>query len=73
MKEPFELFVGFTGCGYTYSNKTVWDDGDYKKLAFVSAYTGEITWRVRPERIPSDVQNRIRHDSEVIKQKGESS
>ena len=67
MKEPFELFIGFTGCGYSYSNKAVWDDGDYKKLAFVNAYTGEITWRVRPDRIPGDVLNRIRHDSDVIK------
>lgn len=67
MKEPFELFIGFTGCGYTYSNKAVEDDGDYKKLAFVNAYTGEITWRVRPERIPADALIRIRHDAEAIK------
>lgn len=67
MKEPFELIVGFYGTGYSYSNKAVLDDGDYKKLAFVNAYTGEITWRVRPERIPADVLVRIRHDSDIIK------
>ena len=67
MKEPFELFVGFYGTGYMYSNKAVDDDGDYKKLAFVNAYTGEITWRVRPERIPGFVLFRIEHDSDAIK------
>ena len=67
MKEPFELFIGFTGCGYSYSNKAVEVDGDYKKLAFVNAYTGEITWRVRPERIPDNVLLRIKHDSDAIK------
>lgn len=41
MKPPFELFIGFTGCGYTYCNKAIEHDGNYKKLAFVDAYTGK--------------------------------
>ena len=67
MKEPFELFIGFTGCGYSYSNKAVEVDGDYKKLAFVNAYTGEITWRVNPYQIPGPALLRIEHDSDAIK------
>lgn len=67
MKEPFELFVGFYGTGYMYSNKAVEEDGDYKKLAFVNAYTGEITWRVKAHQIPGPVLLRIEHDSDAIK------
>ena len=63
---PFELFIGFTGCGYTYCNKAVASGEDYKKLAFVDAYTGEITWYVAPERIPGYVLLRIEHDSDAI-------
>ena len=66
---PFELFIGFTGCGYTYCNKAVASGEDYKKLAFVDAYTGGITWYVAPERIPGYVLLRIEHDADAIVKK----
>lgn len=70
MKEkPFELFIGFTGPGYSYCNKLVCRDGDYKKLAFVNAYTGEITWYVKPWQMPGEVLIRIEHDADAIRAK----
>jgi hypothetical protein len=66
MKEAFALFIGFTGCGYTYCNKAIEHEGNYKKLAFVDAYTGEITWYQHPSRIPGYVLLRIEHDSDAI-------
>ena len=66
VRTPFELFIGFTGCCYTYCNKVVAPGEDYKKLAFVDAYTGEITWYVAPERIPGYVLLRIEHDADAI-------
>lgn len=66
MKKPFELFMGFTGCVYTYCNKAIERNGDYEKLAMVDAYTGEITWCKRPEEIPGYVLLRIEHDSDAI-------
>ena len=66
VRTPFELFIGFTGCGYTYCNKAVAPGEDYKKLAFVDAYTGKITWYVAPERIPGYVLLRIEHDADAI-------
>jgi len=66
MKSPFELFVGFTGCGYTYCNKAIEHNGEYKKLAFVDAYTGDITWYQQPEKIPGYVLLRIEYDSDAI-------
>lgn len=69
VRTPFELFIGFTGCGYTYCNKVVAPGEDYKKLAFVDAYTGEITLYVAPERIPGYVLLRIEHDVDAIVKK----
>lgn len=66
MKTPFELFIGFTGCGYTYCNKAIEHNGEYKKLAFVDAYTGDITWYQQPEKIPGYALLRIEHDSDAI-------
>ena len=66
MGSNFELFIGFTGCGYTYCDKAVASWKDYKKLAFVDAYTGRITWYVPPEQIPGFVLLRIEHDSDAI-------
>lgn len=68
MKE-FSLFIGFTGPGYTYCDKTVCKNGEYKKLAFVDAYTGKITWYVPQCRVPGYVQMRIEYDSEKIVRK----
>lgn len=70
MKEkPFELFIGFTGPGYTYCDKRVCRDGCYKKLAFVDAYTGNITWYVKPMHMPGEALLRIEHDADAIRAK----
>ena len=66
VRTPFELFIGFTGCGYTYCNKVVAPGADYKKLAFVDAYTGDITWYVAQRMIPGYVLLRIEHDADAI-------
>ena len=66
MTRNFELFIGFTGCGYTYCNKAIEHNGDYTKLAFVDAYTGEITWYTSPENVPGFVLLRIEHDADAI-------
>lgn len=66
MGQKFELFIGFTGCGYTYCNKAVENNGEYKKIAFVDAYTGKITWYQKPYNIPGNVLLRIEYDSDAI-------
>lgn len=66
MKNDFALFIGFTGCGYTYYNKARTVAGDYEKLAFVNTYTGAITWYKAPEKIPGFVLLRIEHDADAI-------
>ena len=65
-KAPFELFIGCTGPVYAYCNKAVMEYGDYKKIALVNAYTGEIHWKVKPENIPGQVLLRIEHDADAI-------
>ena len=73
MKQPFELFIGFTGPGYSYCNKAIEHDGEYKKIAFVDAYTGKISWYQRPESIPGSALLRIEHDSDLISARAEFS
>ena len=66
MKRKFELFIGFTGCGYTYCDKSIEDNGEYKKIAFVDAYSGKITWYQRPQTIPGEVLLQIERKSDAI-------
>ena len=66
MKKNFELFIGNTGAAITYCNKAIMEHGDYKKIARINPYTGELKLFVEPTEIPGPVLLRIEHDADTI-------
>ena len=64
--KKFELFIGNTGAAITYCNKATMEHGDFKKVASINPYTGELKFFVKPESIPGDILLRIEHDADCI-------
>ena len=62
----FELFIGDTGAAITYYNKAVIEHGDYKKIARINPYNGDLKFFVEPTEIPGDVLLRIEHIADCI-------
>jgi hypothetical protein len=54
------LFIGDYPGGMVYCDKAVMQSGDYKKLAFRSRSTGEVTWYAK--RIPTEIREMIEQD-----------
>lgn len=60
MSAKERLFIGRYPTGTLYADMAVTKNGDFKKLAFKSDNTGEVTWYVK--RIPSDLRELIEQD-----------
>lgn len=58
--EKFDLFMGCLGNGTTVCNKTIENNGNYKKVAHISE-AGNIRWYQKPETIPGQALLRIEH------------
>ena len=61
----FELLVCCFPGGYSYTNKSVTEHGDYKKVAFIDHY-GHLRLDVPADYIPADVLLSIEHDADTI-------
>ena len=64
--KKFELLVCKFPGGYSYTNKAVYEHGDYKKVAFIDGY-GHLRWDVPLDYVPGDVFTRIEHDADAIR------
>lgn len=61
-----DLFVGYYGTGVMFSDRSKEDDGDYKKIAFVAADGGKITWYVKKSSLPENVVSEISFQGKVF-------
>ena len=52
MKPPFELFIGFTGCGYTYCNKRLSIMGNTRNLRLWMPIPGILPGINSPKKSP---------------------
>lgn len=62
----FELLVCAFPGGYSYTNKKVYEHGDYKKIAFIDYY-GCLRFDVPVSYIPDDALLRIEHDADAMR------
>lgn len=69
--KKFDLFMGCLGNGITVCNKSVIENGDYKKIAHIAEY-GKITWYVNvPSYVPGPELLKIEHTANVQSEKWE--
>lgn len=61
----FDLLVCWFPGGYSYTNKAVYERGDYKKIAFINHY-GFLRWDVPLDYVPGNVLTRIEHDAAAV-------
>jgi hypothetical protein len=61
-----EVFVGYTGTGVIFSDKSRYFDGKYPRIAFVSAEGGRITWYQQKSKLPEEVVNKITFQSKIF-------
>ena len=62
----FELLVCAFPGGYSYTNKKVYEYGDYKKVAFIDYY-GCLRFDVPVNYIPDNALLRIEHDADAMR------
>lgn len=63
MSGKFELFMRYHGNGYTVHNKVVIENGDYKKIAYISE-GGNIKLYVKKSYIPLEDMKTIKKQAE---------
>ena len=62
----FELLCCVFPGGYSYTNKKVYEHGDYKKVAFLDYY-GCLRFNVPVSYIPDNALLRIEHDADAMR------
>lgn len=64
--KKFELLICSFPGGFSYTNKSVIEHGDYKSIAFIDRF-GCIRFDVPLNYIPGDVLIRIEHDAAAMR------